>query len=66
MFALDLPYSTTEAAKFYDRLLLKKMRAMISIEKVQYGKTLQGSPLDCFVITRKKSGEALLQKTRYS
>jgi hypothetical protein len=40
MFALDLPYSTTEAAKFYDRLLLKKMRAMISIDKIQYGKTL--------------------------
>jgi murein tripeptide amidase MpaA len=66
MFALDLPYSTMESAKFYDRILLKKMRGMISVEKIEYGRTLQGSPLNSIVITRKKSGDSVLQKTRNS
>jgi murein tripeptide amidase MpaA len=55
-----------EAAKFYDKILLKKMRGMISIEKVEYGKTIEGSPLNSFLITRKKSGDSILQRTRYS
>jgi hypothetical protein len=47
-----------EAAKFYDKLLTKKIRGMITIDKEQYGTTIQGSPLESFTISRKRTGDS--------
>lgn len=60
MFALDVPYNSLDAEAFFNKILFKKIKSMLKIEKNQYGKTISGTPLVSYQISRKKlRGESI-------
>ena len=54
MFAFDVPYSFLESEKYFNKILFKKFKTMLKIEKKEYGRTISGSPLVSYQIKRKK------------
>lgn len=60
MFSFDVPYSILEYEKYFNKILYKKIKNMLNIEKKVFGKTMSGSPLVSYQISRKKSkGESI-------
>jgi hypothetical protein len=52
-----------ESEKFFNKILFKKIKNMLRIEKIEYGKTLSGSPLVAYQIRRKKGRGESIQMT---
>jgi hypothetical protein len=54
MFSLNVPYSTLDAEAYFNKILFKKIKSMLKIEKNEFGKSISGSPLISYQISRKK------------
>lgn len=60
MFSLDVSYNSLDAEAFFNNILFKKIKSMLKIEKNQFGKTISGSPMVSYQISRKKlRGESI-------
>jgi hypothetical protein len=54
MFALDVPYCSLDSEFFFNKVLFKKIKTMLKVDKKEYGKSISGSPLIAYHIARKK------------
>ena len=51
-----MPYNPVDAEKFWNNAIYKKVKGMTRIEKIEYGRTISGSPLNTYLIRKKKAG----------
>lgn len=56
IFSLDVPYNPVDCEKFFNNAIYNKVKGLTRIEKIEYGRTISGTPLSAYLIKKKKAG----------